>query len=283
MHPHFTGIVACLVASIGYATMDATTKLLVETVPAGWVLALRSAIVIAVVAAVFALTGRASLFRTGAWRLTTLRSFVFGLTSVLVVLAFTHLSLAETVAIYFLSPIFIVMLGAVILGEPLTRRAIVAAVVGFAGVVLIAQPTGENFSWYYLVPIAAAVTGALQDVLARRLRGHSPPGTLLLYGQVATLLLGCVVLPLDHWPTLGAREIGLIVFGAAMAVLAYFFIAVSFQKAPARIIAPLRYLNVVWAVVAGYVLFDSVPNAVAMTGIGLIVTAGLMCVWSPSR
>lgn len=277
-HPHLAGIVASLVSSIGFATMDAATKLLLATVPAGWALTLRSAAVVVLVVATFLLTGRRALLGTTAWPLVIARSVAFGVTTGLVVTAFQRLGLAETVAIYFLAPVFTILLGSLLLGEPMTRRAIVASVVGFAGVLCIAQPGSAGFTWMYALPLVAAVTGALADVLSRRLAGRAHPGTLLVYGQVAALVYGVVAMPLGPMPAFGLAESAYFGVAVAMATLGYYFVTVSFQKAPARVVAPLRYLNVVWANVYAWLIWRTVPDPLAAAGIVLVVIAGAICI-----
>ena len=262
--------------------MDAISKHLVEFIPVGWVLILRSVLVCVMVIGSLLVLRRFDWFGSTARGVLAARSIIFGVTSVMVVVALGHLTLAETIALYFLSPIAIVFLAAWILGEPITRRALIATMLGFIGVVLIVQPQSGGATWYYALPLAAAVTGALQEVLVRRMRVGTHPSTIVLYGSLATILVSVLALPFDAPPAFSNRELGLLVASAIAGVVAFFFVAVSFQKAPMRIIAPLRYLNIVWAVILGYLFWNSVPNPSAAIGIALIMVAGIMCVWTPS-
>lgn len=261
--------------------MDAISKHLVETVPAVWVLILRSALIALLIIAALLLMRRHDWFSSSARGVLALRSLVFGVTSVLVVVAFRYLSLAEAIALYFLSPIAIVFLAAWLLGEPITRRALFATAIGFIGVVLIVQPQSGGATWHYALPLAAAVTGAFQEVLVRRLRATAHPSTIVLYGSLATIVASIGLVPFDAAPALSHRELGLLGASALAGVMAFYFVAVSFQRAPMRIIAPLRYLNIVWAVVLGFLIWGSVPNTFAAIGIVLIMIAGIACLWTP--
>lgn len=261
--------------------MDAISKHLVETVPVGWVLILRSALISVLIVAAVLVIRRHAWFGSSARGMLALRSFVFGVTSVLVVVAFRYLSLAEAIALYFLSPIAIVFLAGWLLGEPITRRALFATAIGFIGVVLIVQPQTGVATWHYALPLAAAATGAFQEVLVRRLRTTAHPSTIVLYGSLATVLASVALVPFEASPTLSHHELGMLGASALAGVIAFYFVAVSFQKAPMRIIAPLRYLNIVWAVVLGFLIWDSVPNTSAAIGIVLIMIAGITCLWTP--
>lgn len=281
---YWPGITASFVSSIGFATMDAISKVLLESVNIVWVLVLRSGIIAILVALLLVVMRQAMLFKTAAPRMLLLRSAVFGITSVMVVAALKHLSLAETISLYFLSPIFTVFFSAWLLEEPITIRALAAAVLGFVGVVLITQPTStRGFSIYYLLPLIAGATGALQDVLVRRMRAQAHPSTIVFYGMWATIIVSFATLPIGEWRPLASRETLLVLAGALAGVIGFFFVAVSFQRAPTRIIAPLRYLNIVWAVVLGLVIWGSGPDALALLGTVLIIVAGITCVWSPAR
>lgn len=118
-------------------------------------------------------------------------------------------------------------------------------------------------------------------MLVRRLRATAHPSTIVLYGSLATIVASIGLVPFDAAPALSHRELGLLGASALAGVMAFYFVAVSFQRAPMRIIAPLRYLNIVWAVVLGFLIWGSVPNTFAAIGIVLIMIAGIACLWTP--
>lgn len=276
---YWPGITASLLSSLGFASMDAITKRLVETVPVVWVLIIRSALIAVIIGVALLMLRRSAWFGSRARGVLGLRSLLFGLTTVIFVMALERLPLAEAVALYFISPVFIVLMAAWLLGEPLTWRALFAAVVGFIGVLLIVQPQTGNANWHHALPLAAAVSGALQEILVRRMRAVVHPSTIVFYGTIATVVVTLIALPLGATPTFSGTELGLIGAGALAGLLAFFYVTVSFQKAPTRIVAPLRYLNIVWAVVLGYFVWGSVPDPFAALGIGCIMIAGVACVW----
>lgn len=268
--------------------MDAAAKLLVATIPAAWVLLSRSLAVGVAALALMVMFGRHSLLVTRAPGLLAARSIVFGLTSSLIVVSVKYLSFAETTTLFFVSPILTVYLASLVLGEHVTRRAMIAALIGFAGVVCVVRPTPAGFSPYYLLPLGAALSGALQDVLTRKLHGKASAPTLVLYGMAGTIAIAVLGLPLagqplGGLPPIGAREAAIFGVTCAGAALGYTLGAKSFLLAPIRVIAPLRYVNVIWAVLLGILVWNDVPSGWTILGIALVITAGLICVWVPRR
>ncbi|MEQ1517520.1 MAG: DMT family transporter, partial [Usitatibacteraceae bacterium] len=190
------GIAASLVSSIGFAAMDALTKQLVTTLSPAHLLLFRSAMILLLFVPLAAFFLGRDIFRTQAWAETLWRSLLFALTSALIVVSLRYLTLAETISIYFICPALTVLLAAWWLGEKVTLAAIAACAIGFVGIALIVQPfqsadqAGHTLTWAYALPVLAAVAGAVQDVLSRKLKDRASPSTLLIFGVLATAICG---------------------------------------------------------------------------------------------
>ena len=275
------GIAASIVSSFGFAAMDAFTKQLVVTLSPANVLLFRSLVILLLFTPLAAIFFGKAIFKTDAIAETLWRSLAFCLTSALIVISLQYLTLAETISIFFICPMLTILLAAWWLKEKLTPRAGLACALGFIGVVLIVQPFqrgGETVAWAFALPVLAAISGAAQDVLSRKLKGRASSSTLLIYGVLATAI-GGAVLAIGSEPVLPTRdELLLLLATAACGVVAFFFVVISFQLAPTSIVAPLRFLNMVWAIVLGYLIWASVPNAIAAVGILLVLASGLIAV-----
>ncbi len=261
--------------------MDALTKQLLATLSPAHVLLYRSLVILLLFTPLAVLLYGKGIFKTGAKVETAARSLAFAMTSVLIVISLRHLTLAETISIFFICPLLTILLAAWWLGEKLTPRSGFACLLGFIGVLLIIQPfqrSGATVSWAYALPVLAACLGAAQDVLARKLKGRASSSTLLIYGVFATAL-GGAALAIGETPILPApHESWLLLASAVCGVVAFFFVVISFQFAPAAISAPLRFLNMAWAVLLGYFIWDSLPNLSAAMGILLVLASGLIAV-----
>jgi len=274
------GVWASVVSSLGFATMDAATKALVQTIHPSTALVLRTVLLLGGTLAWVLLTRRRGTFTTTAVRGTVLRSFAFGLTSLLIVVSLKYLSLAETMAIYFLNPVLAVPLAAFLLREPAGRWAIPAALLGFTGVLFVMQPGMAGIKLAYLVPLAAACSGALHDVMSRQLKGHAAPLTLMIYGMLAALFWGVVTADWSAFAWPGGREWAIVVLAAISGFVANLFVIVSFQLVPASLSAPLRYLLLAWSALIGYLVWDQLPDFWAWIGIVMILGAGFLAIAS---
>jgi drug/metabolite transporter (DMT)-like permease len=260
--------------------MDAATKGLLGAMSPSVALVMRTLLLLGGTLAWVLLMRRHDLFATRAVRGTLLRSVAFGLTSLLIVVSMKYLSLAETMAIYFLNPVLAVPLAAALLREPVGRWAVPAALLGFTGVLCVIQPTMDGVKWAYLIPLAAACSGAFHDVMSRRLKGHAAPLTVMMYGMLAALGWGGATADWSRIGVPGACEWGLLLLAAGAGFIANFFVIVSFQLVPARLSAPLRYLILAWAALIGYVVWHQLPNFWAWIGISLILAAGFLAIAS---
>jgi len=263
--------------------MDAATKALLDGIHPSVALVLRTLLLLGGTLAWVLVMRRRDLFATRAVGGTVLRSVAFGLTSLLIVVSFKYLSLAETMAIYFLNPVLAVPLAAFLLREPAGRWAVPAAALGFAGVLLVIQPTMAGIKWAYLIPLLAAFSGALHDVMSRKLKGQAAPLTLMMYGMLAALFWGLVTADWSRFGLPTGREWAILLLAASSGFIANFFVIVSFQLVPASLSAPLRYLILAWAALIGYVVWGQLPNFWAWIGIALILAAGFMAIASSLR
>jgi drug/metabolite transporter (DMT)-like permease len=277
------GVWASVISSFGFATMDAATRALVQTMHPSVALVLRTVFLLAGTFAWVLLARRGGVFATRAVRGTALRSVAFGLTSLLIVVSFKYISLAETMAIYFLNPVLAVPLAAFLLREPAGRWAVPAAALGFTGVLFVIQPSVGQVKWAYLIPLAAAFSGAFHDVMSRKLKGQAAPLTLMIYGMVAALFWGLITADWSRfaWPV--GREWLFVFLAASAGFVANLLVIVSFQLVPASLGAPLRYLILAWAAVIGYVVWNQLPNFWAWIGIALILGAGFLAILSSLR
>lgn len=195
--------------------------------------------------------------------------------------ALSTLPLAETLALSFLAPVFIAMLGALILRERLDRRIVGALAAGFAGMVVIVsgKAGGASLSGAALAgaiaAVASAVTYALAMVLLRARAAKDPVVTIVaLQNGVPALIL--LVPALLVWATPTPRDA--VLFGAigVLGVSGHLLLARAFAKAEAARLAPLEYTALVWAVILGLVFFGEVPTLSTLAGAALIIGGALV-------
>lgn len=182
--------------------------------------------------------------------------------------------LADATVMASVAPSVVAILSPFMLDERIGPRRIVAVVVGFAGVMIILRPGFGGQSVGYVIAVAAGCLMALFFIGNRRLAGLHPPLVTIAHNALIGTVLLAPVMPfvwVDPLPAHGLHLTGFLIF----AVIGQSLMVTSFQFAPAAVIAPYQYTNVVFAIIGGYILFDTFPDAYVWAGIVLIVGAGI--------
>ncbi|MEP7359492.1 MAG: DMT family transporter, partial [Anaerolineales bacterium] len=187
-----------------------------------------------------------------------------------------YLPLAEGSAITFLAPIFIVVLSLPVLGERPTRARWIASVTGFIGILVLLRPGSSVLQPAVLLLIATAVCNAFYQLLTRKLPGDSAH-TTLFYSALIGAVGFTLALP---WGFDGAamtwRDGGLLLLLGLFAGLAHWLIITAFLLAPASLLTPFTYLQMIWATLFGYLIFGQLPDGWSAVGMAIIVASGLV-------
>ncbi len=200
--------------------------------------------------------------------------------------AFRYLPLADAVAIAFVMPFIMLLLGKFVLGEEVGLRRLGACVVGFTGTLLVIQPSFAAVGLHALWPVLVALIFALFMLVTRKIAKHTEPVSLqAVSGLLATVLMlpllwyGDVTslagLTLDMPP---AHTWNLLIATGVMGTLAHLLMTWSLRYAPTSTLASMQYLEIPVAVFVGWWIFGDLPNALASLGILLTVAAGLYAV-----
>jgi len=194
-----------------------------------------------------------------------------------------YLPLAEASAITFLAPIVIVVLSQPVLGERPTRARWAAAVLGFVGILVLLRPGSSILHPAVALLIGAAVCNAFYQLLTRKLPGDNAY-TTLFYSALAGAAAFTLALP---WGFDGAavtwREVGLLMLLGLFAGLAHWLLISAFLIAPASLLTPFTYLQVLWATLFGYVVFGQLPDRWSALGMTIIVGSGVLLALAERR
>ena len=206
--------------------------------------------------------------------LTVIRVLISLLGGWFVIYTFTHLPLAQCYAIFFTMPLMITLLAWPLLGEPVDPLRGVIIVAGFGGVLIALQPGTTQFQLAHLTAILGAMTGALNSVILRKIGHREKSGVILLYPVLAQVLVAGLIKPFVWTPlTLSDWQVGLQM--GALGLVGGLFIIAAYRTAPAIVVAPMQYSQIVWASILGYLLWGEKPSLASTLGIGVIVVAGL--------
>lgn len=203
----------------------------------------------------------------------TMLCFIFGL---------TLLPLAEATAIAFAAPLFVTLLSVPLLGERVAPLPLLAALVGFCGVLIVVRPGGAGFQPGALVVVGAAVFYALLMITARRYGSRERLWAMVFYVTLVPLVVTAALLPLVWRPPQSIHWLGFLAAGG-LGVGAMTCITLAFRHAPAALAAPFDYTAMVWAVLLGWWLWDEVPDLWVYVGTLVIIGSGLLIAFHERR
>ena len=258
-----------------FTLLDGSAKWLVQSLPVLVVVWLRFVTHVVVASAVlFPLRGRA-LVRTSHLRWHLLRGLMFVAMTGMNFWALQYLQLAVTSSIFFAVPILIALAAAPLLGEKLDRGRWVAILAGFAGVLVIVRPGTAAFHPAMLAAVANAVLVALFNLMTRRLAAYDSPETIqFLPAVAASVLLAPFALAAWQAP-FGWLEWSVACLLGVCGGLGHYLLALAHRYAPATVLAPFLYQQVLYMALFGYVVFGDVPGAAVWIGAAIVIGSGL--------
>jgi drug/metabolite transporter (DMT)-like permease len=270
------GIVCMTVGTLVLTTHDAISKWLLDVMHVGEIIAWRGVLSIPVVLVLLRLEGGRfrELWSRAPWR-TILRGTLALATSALVILSFRVLPLADALAIIFSSPLMVTALSAILLNEPVGWRRWSATIAGFGGAILIVGPGFETVGLWALAPLGAALASAFRDIVTRTLGTHDTGPSILFWTMAVSIVGGFATLPFLGMSAPSPTSWALLAATAVLIALAYRLNIAAFKLASGAIVAPLRYLSLVWAAALGFLLWGDTLELRTVLGAAIVVAAGL--------
>ena len=186
------------------------------------------------------------------------------------------LPLAEGSAITFLAPIVIVMLSQPVLGERPTSARVLASIVGFAGILIILRPGSAVFHPAVLLLIATAFTHAFYSMYTRKLADEDPRTTLFYSALVGTVAMTPFLPSAMAGEVLSLRDGALFVLLGVFAGLGHWSLIGAYTLAPASMLVPFTYVQMLWATAYGYAIFGQIPDGWSAVGMAVIVAGGVL-------
>lgn len=272
------GVLLQFAALALFVSMDSLLKVLVASHPVPQLMFVRFAFhVVLVMAVLRLLTGRVPLrSRAPGWQ--TLRSLCLAAANASMALALIHIPLADATAVVFASPALTLALAALWLGEKVSPRRWIGCAIGLAGVLVALRPpflTGQPLHWAMMLPLITACAMTAYQLLTRKLAAVDDPHTTFVHTSLAAAVVTGLAQPFVwqapapwDWPLFAA--LGLL--GCA----GHCLLVLAFARAPASVLAPMSYMQILWAGVAGILVFGDWPDGWTLVGAGIIAVGGVL-------
>ncbi|MDO6586477.1 DMT family transporter [Salipiger sp. 1_MG-2023] len=269
----------CILAPLA----DAIAKLLGDSVPIAELVFFRFAVQVILLVPLMLLTGRNFYMSRDVFLLAGLRTLMHIGGIAMMVTAVRYLPLADAVAIAFVMPFLMLILGKALLNEEVGPVRLAACAVGFVGTMMVVQPAFQTFGWPALLPLGVAVNFSLFMVATRRMaRDIDAISLQATSGLMAVVLVGPMLLlmpagiaPELSWVGFPEGTFGLLIGIGFVGTVAHLLMTWSLRFAPGATLAPMQYLELPFATALGFALFGELPNQLASTGILVIMAAGL--------
>ncbi|MGB0411021.1 MAG: DMT family transporter [Pikeienuella sp.] len=273
----------CVLAPMG----DAMAKIIGSTIPVAQLVLVRFAVQALILLPLVWYLGMKLRLSRRAFHLTVIRTclHIVGIGAMFTALQF--LPLADAIAIAFVMPFIMLILGKYVLNEEVGARRIIACAVGFVGTMLVIQPSFAEVGPPALLPLLVAVVFALFMLVTRQVAKEADPIALqCVSGLVAVVIMLPILLITDQLdiPLLGiktptGKEWLLLAGIGALGTFAHLMMTWSLRFAPSATLAPMQYLEIPIATFIGWLVFRDLPNGLAAVGIVITMAAGLYIIY----
>ena len=272
-----SGIAAMLAATAFFVVGDSFMKLVTEDLPPFEVLFLRSIAASLACAVLVALRGD----RRGISGVLNLRALLRAagetLCTLCYVVALARMPIADVIAILQTGPLILILGAAFLLRERIGPARVALALVGFAGALMVAQPSASGVPPAALLAFGAALLGAARDLIGRGVP-TSIPVVILATMLMMIVAAGVMSLGLETWVAPTGRHLAFLGVAGLCVAFGHFGLLLAYWLGRTSTVAPFFYSFALWGVVSGLIVWGELPNALALAGIALIAGSGIAIV-----
>ncbi|MEL6689705.1 MAG: DMT family transporter [Pseudomonadota bacterium] len=282
----FLGVMLMLAFCAMIPLSDALGKILGATLPITLIVFARVLVQMGLLGPMARMRGEALALPRRYWGAIVLRTALYMAGISLMFTSLRYLPLADAVAIAFVMPFIMLLLGHFFLGEEVGPRRIIACAVGFIGTLMVIQPSFAEVGALALLPVGVAFTFAFFMLMTRQIAKEVEPIALqAVTGAVAVamllpiLVLGTIYGWADfRFVAVTANEVWMLLAMALIGSVSHLLMTWSLRLAPSATLAPMQYLEIPFATIFGYLIFRDLPNGLAAAGILVTISAGLFII-----
>ncbi|MEY3697656.1 MAG: hypothetical protein RL631_309 [Pseudomonadota bacterium] len=259
---------------------DTLVKFVSDDLPASQLIFLRGVLAVLGLLLLVYATDRRQFSRAGLLHMVdkwvVLRSMLDGVASLVYLSALFHMPLGNATAINMSTPLLIALLSGLLMGVHVSARNWLIIGLGFVGVLMVVQPQADGFNAWAWVALAGTVLHALRDLSVRFIAPEVPSMVITVGTALAATVLSGVWSVFTPWQAVSATHWGMMAAAAVFLSCGYFFLIKATRMADMSVVAPFRYIGLLTAVLAGYVIWGDMPNPLAWCGMLLLAGAGIL-------
>ncbi len=276
MTPNVKGALLMMGSMAAFTLNDVVVKLLAQNMPLFQIVFLRGLLTTAMLATVVVAFGKLSFRIPRGDRMKVMLRTVFEVLTVVTFLtALVNMAIANATAILAALPLAVTLGAAVLFGEDVGWRRWTAIGVGAFGVLLIVQPGTEGFNAYSLLALGAVALVAGRDLATRAFSDDVPLMSVAVLTAAAVCVFGGVMSLTIDWVPVTARDAGYLVLCAIFIIGGYVLSIFVMRTGNVAVTSPFRYTALIFALILGVIVFDELPNVLALIGAGIVVATGV--------
>ena len=262
-----------------FAVLDTTTKHVSASVPLMLALWFRY-LIQAFFSTVFFLPKRGmALFKTEHPKFQMVRGALLFGSSLCAFYGLKYMPVGEFTAIASITPLLVTIVAAMALGEKVRKLRWALVLGAFIGTMIMVRPGTQHFDWILIFPLMLIITNGSFHLLTSRMAKTEDPITMnILTGWVGTALGACVLPFVWELPTDGFVWLQLLIMGS-FATVGHYLLIMAFSKAPATVLTPYFYIQIGFAVLGGWLVFDHMPDHWTLVGMGVVAVCGALGAW----
>ena len=264
------GIIFMILSVISFSVMDIVVKLMSSHYPTGQLIFFRGFFGLIPILFIIPKERFGNLLKTEKIKLHLVRAFGGAFAMTFLYLGLKFLPIADAITISFAAPIFATIFSIIFLNEKVRLIRWLAIFFGLTGVIIVLKPGTELFTYYSFYPILFCIGFATISIAIKKLSKTEPDYLIALYFTLVLILFGLISISMG-WKKIDIADIHYLIIIGLSGSIGNIFLTKSIREADISLVTPIKYLSLVFAIIAGWLIFNEIPSILTISGAMLII------------
>ena len=264
------GIIFMILSVISFSVMDIVVKLMSSHYPIGQLIFFRGFFGLIPILFIIPKERFGNLLKTEKIKLHLVRAFGGAFAMTFLYLGLKFLPIADAITISFAAPIFATIFSIIFLNEKVRLIRWLAIFFGLTGVIIVLKPGTELFTYYSFYPILFCIGFATISIAIKKLSKTEPDYLIALYFTLVLILFGLISISMG-WKKIDISDIHYLIIIGLSGSIGNIFLTKSIREADISLVTPIKYLSLVFAIIAGWLIFNEIPSVLTISGAMLII------------